>query len=116
MQKYANNMQKYAIKYAEICKNKDSFSKNMQKSKQLTIPQVAQQRETSRTSLRTTKVLLQFSRAQALYGVSLARGQRLSAANANRRPPKLLTPRTFDQCPLVTAARAGAGPGQARDR
>ena len=31
MQKYANNMQKDAIKYAEICKNKDSFSKNMQK-------------------------------------------------------------------------------------
>ena len=45
-------------------------------AKQLTIPQVVQQRETSRTSLRTTKVLLQFSRAQAaqpLYGVSLAR-------------------------------------------
>ena len=39
--------------------------------------------------------------------------QRLSA---NRRPPKLLTSRTFDQCPLVTAARAGAGPGQPRDR
>ena len=31
MQKYVQNMQKYAKIYAEICTNKDSISKNMQK-------------------------------------------------------------------------------------
>ena len=48
--------------------------------------------------------------AGALHEPPAVCGQRKpSAAEA-------VDPRTFDQCPLVTAARTGAGPGQARDR
>ena len=49
-----------------------------------------------------------------LYGVSLARAQPLSAANANRRPPQQLTPRrTFDRMSVGHGGpgRCWPGPG-----
>ncbi len=108
MHKYANYMHKYEKNMQYIL-----FQRNMQKySKICKLYACYMQKHAKYAIMIFICKICTTIHSQALH-------EPLATAVCGQRKPsaaEAVDPRTLDQCPLVTAARAGAGPGQARDR